>query len=93
MAKPTSVRDVLLQPGRHQESPWAKLHKVEPNEGGWFDVTSARSGETYRVYTDGRCTCDAGKHDQPCTHVVAVREFAEAVLTNLTREKLAQEED
>lgn len=91
MSAAARVAQVLTSlPGRHQHTPaWAELHQVEPNEGGWFDVTSGRSGELYRVYAvDGSCTCPAGERRLPCSHVVAVRAFAERVLAEVTRRKL-----
>lgn len=72
--------------------PWSRLHIVEPNAGGWFDVTSARSGERYRVTPEGgdraSCSCKAGKSGMPCSHVVAVREYALAVLADVTRRRI-----
>lgn len=76
-----AVRDFFRNaPGRRVATPWLDRHKVEANPGGWFDVTSGNSGTVYRVYTDGRCTCEAGQHWQPCTHVLAVHEYAAEVL-------------
>jgi hypothetical protein len=55
-------------------------HKVEPNKGGWYDVTSGRSGEVHKVTpVDGinaKCTCKAGEFGRVCSHVRAVRDFA-----------------
>lgn len=55
-------------------------HTVEPNAGGWFDVTSGRSGQVYRVDTTGRCTCTGWEYYGRCSHVRAVLEHAAQVL-------------
>ena len=55
-------------------------HAVEPNPGGWYDVTSARSGHVYHVHTDGSCTCEGHRWAGRCSHVDAGRLFAAGVL-------------
>jgi uncharacterized Zn finger protein len=58
-------------------------HTVTPNPGGWLDVLSGRSGNTYRVRPLGgsaaSCTCPAGEKRQPCSHVAAAFEWAASV--------------
>lgn len=62
----------------------AAAHKVEP-AAGYFQVTSARSGKTYRVTPFGgdaaTCSCEAGRRGQVCSHLKAVRDFAQRTLT------------
>jgi hypothetical protein len=61
-------------------------HVVTPNEGGWFDVLSSRSGETYRVSTDGECSrtdgtkCPGFATRHTCSHLEAVLAHARKVL-------------
>ena len=96
MSRSRDVARVLtLLPGRFQETPWTRRHRVEPNAGGWFDVTSARSGEAYRVTPTGgdaaTCTCPAGERGFPCSHVVAVREFAVGVICAQTLARMKED--
>lgn len=77
-------------PGRVVNRPWLSRHQVEPNAGGWFDVTSGNSGEVYRVTpktpTYAECECIGFKKSPaPCSHVRAVWEFAEMVMQEIGR--------
>lgn len=74
-------------PGRTIARPWLALHTVVPRREGdeyWFDVISGRSGETYkvRVFEGGgrraECPCKGARASTaPCTHVLAIIEWAE----------------
>lgn len=62
-------------------------HFVEPDARGFFVVTSARSGERYRVSaSDGRCRRESGEACPgfagrgTCSHLAAVVRFAARVL-------------
>lgn len=79
--------------GRQVNRPFLRMHRVRPNAGGWFDVTSGRSGNVYRVtpVTPTYATCECvgfKKSPAPCTHVRAVWEFAEMVLAGLDPEEV-----
>jgi len=55
-------------------------HRIEPDARGFFVVTSARSGEVYRVTTEGVCPCRRFEMEQRCSHLDAVVAFAARVL-------------
>jgi SWIM zinc finger. len=57
-------------------------HGIEPDARGFFRVTSARSGNEYRVDArTGRCSCPGFAGRGACTHAKAVYEFAADVLS------------